>query len=183
MISVGYYGKIPDRGDFISNNISTELEQAADRLGSSLVAHGRERYGDAFADIFAQMPLFALISGAGAIIDRAIAGVFGPSADAVGRLFPFFVLSESSDDANAPDAESITRIAALIDQAAFEQMALDDVESRLASISLAVPSNVTSIWLSQWSASGPQKISHEFKSFDDLCSRGLDLILTPQGAA
>jgi len=183
VISVGYYGKLPDRGDFISKNISTELEQALHRLGSSLIAYGRDRHGDAFAAVFSEMPLFAIVAGSGVMIDRSISGVFGPSADAVGRLFPFFVITDAPHNDAFVETEGITKAAAIIDAAAFERLPLDDVENRLADVTLTAPIEMASLWLSQWSVSGPQSGRHEFEGLDDLCSRGLEVLLTPQGAS
>ncbi|MEM6913165.1 MAG: type VI secretion system-associated protein TagF, partial [Pseudomonadota bacterium] len=93
-MSLGYFGKLPDRGDFVSRGVTPELEGAVHRFGSALIAGGQDRYKEQFSDVFAQMPLYALLAAERVITNEAVVGLFGPSTDAVGRLFPLFVLKE-----------------------------------------------------------------------------------------
>ncbi|MEM0929701.1 MAG: type VI secretion system-associated protein TagF [Pseudomonadota bacterium] len=180
-MAVGYYGKLPDRGDFVSRGIPLELEQAVHHLGSFLIAHGRDQHGDGFADIFADMPLYAMIAGPGGLIDRTIAGLFGPSADGVGRLFPFFVLTDSPLTGDVIDAAAYTAAADIVDRAAFERTPLDKVEEELGEINLTAPDDCKGLWLAGWSVSGPTKRIHEFADLADTSTQGLDRLLMGGG--
>ncbi|MEO1658083.1 MAG: type VI secretion system-associated protein TagF [Pseudomonadota bacterium] len=176
-MTLGCYGKLPDRGDFVSRAVAPDLEEAAHRWGSSIISQGRDQHGEDFADLFANMPLYAVIAEAGALINRTAAGLFGPSTDAVGRLFPLFVLTDAPKTTEKVDPGGYTEAARVVDAAAFEKTPLTDVEEALATIDVTAPNDIEGIWLSQWSVNGPVGQSHRYSSLDQACASSLDLLV------
>jgi type VI secretion system protein ImpM len=89
--SFSWFGKLPSAGDFISRRMAYELQQFWDRW----CAEGMEALkADSTAtglDVWGGTPKWAFILPAQPQVQGGQFGVFAPSCDRVGRIFPFIV--------------------------------------------------------------------------------------------
>jgi type VI secretion system protein ImpM len=92
-LSVGWYGKIPGTGDFVSRRLPSAFSNAWDRWLQSAIGGSRERLGAGWRDAFLSMPVWRFVLSPGMLGDNAWAGIMVPSVDAVGRYFPLAVVS------------------------------------------------------------------------------------------
>jgi len=90
---VGWYGKIPGTGDFITRRMPSAFSEAWDRWLQSAIAGSRERLGGLWRDSYLSMPVWRFVLSPGMLTPAAWAGIVLPSVDAVGRYFPLAVAS------------------------------------------------------------------------------------------
>lgn len=86
--SIGYYGKLPSHGDFVTRGLSPSFVDAWDAWLQSSIVRSRDLLGESWLDYFLTSPVWRFILDAGAIDERAYAGILFPSVDRVGRYFP-----------------------------------------------------------------------------------------------
>ena len=88
---VGWYGKIPGTGDFITRRMPPAFSESWDRWLQSAIAGSRDRLGGRWRDTFLSMPIWRFVLSPGMLTPNAWAGIMAPSVDAVGRYFPLAV--------------------------------------------------------------------------------------------
>jgi len=101
----GFHGKVPARGDFVAHNLPADFVEPFDAWLQTALATSRSRIGAAWERLFAASPVWRFALDAGACGDVAAAGVLVPSADRVGRLYPFVIaaaLPDGMDIASVP---------------------------------------------------------------------------------
>jgi type VI secretion system protein ImpM len=86
---MGFFGKIPTRGDFVSRSLPASFITPWDSWLQAGIAGSREILGDAWLDIYLTSPAWRFALSAQVAGDLAAAGVLIPSVDGVGRYFPF----------------------------------------------------------------------------------------------
>lgn len=89
--SVGFFGKIPTRGDFVQHSLPASFTAPWDRWLQAGIAGSREALGDAWLEVYLTSPVWRFALAARLAGDRAVAGVLIPSVDGVGRYFPLTV--------------------------------------------------------------------------------------------
>lgn len=87
-LAAGFFGKIPSRGDFVRHGLPQDFIMALDAWWQQVLAGSRTCLGDGWVDAWMEAPVwrFALppgLCGAGAVV-----GLWLPSTDKAGRLFP-----------------------------------------------------------------------------------------------
>ena len=87
-VAAGFFGKIPSRGDFVRHGLPPDFVAALDGWWQQVLSGSRERLGETWVDAWMEAPVwrFALppgVCGAGAAV-----GLWLPSTDKAGRLFP-----------------------------------------------------------------------------------------------
>ncbi|WP_185969735.1 type VI secretion system-associated protein TagF [Rhizobium straminoryzae] len=91
---IGFFGKLPTHGDFVGWGVPVELQ----RLLQDWLQQGlqllHDRLGDAWSSAFKATPPWRFIVEEGLWSDPALAGVFLPSTDRVGRAFPLVIISQ-----------------------------------------------------------------------------------------
>jgi type VI secretion system protein ImpM len=87
--SVGFFGKVPTRGDFVRRALPASFITPWDRWLQEGIAGSREILGDAWLDIYLTSPVWRFALSAELAGELAAAGVLIPSVDGVGRYFPF----------------------------------------------------------------------------------------------
>ena len=182
-MTLGLYGKLPDRGDFVSRGVAPPLETALHAFGASLMTYGLDVHGKSFPDIFAQMPPYVMLAAGGSMVDPPVVGVFGPSADAVGRLFPLFLITSGGEETEKIDRDAYTEAVQLVDAAAFDKTPLTDVEQHLSELSLTLPTDCEGLWLAEWSVNGPAGKARQYKDLEEVRVTALATLLTPEGTA
>ena len=93
MSGVGFYGKIPTRGDFVQRGLWRSFIHQWDGWAQSLIAETRLQLGGRWLDMYLTSPIWRFSMTAGLCGDDAVAGVMIPSVDRVGRYFPLVVAS------------------------------------------------------------------------------------------
>jgi type VI secretion system protein ImpM len=88
---VGWYGKIPATGDFITRRMPAGFSEAWDRWLQAAIAGSRERLGAQWRDSYLSMPVWRFVLSPGMLTSAAWAGIVAPSVDAVGRYFPLAI--------------------------------------------------------------------------------------------
>jgi type VI secretion system protein ImpM len=104
-VRVGFYGKLPSRGDFLRVGLSRMFCTAWDGWLQEVMPPSRE----AFDVALRSAPAWHFAFGAGACGPHAACGLLLPSADRVGRVFPLLIAAEAarSSDAFLDAAEQI----------------------------------------------------------------------------
>lgn len=86
--AVGYYGKLPSRGDFLTHRLAAAFVTAWDDwLQASLVA-SKAALGEGWLDAYLSAPLWRFLLPAGVAGPNAMIGMMMPSVDRAGRYFP-----------------------------------------------------------------------------------------------
>jgi type VI secretion system protein ImpM len=133
----GFYGKMPDQGDFVSRRLAAAFVQRWDEWLQQCLAHGRAALGADWDRLYRDAPVWRFLLAPGTCGAAAWAGLVQPSVDRVGRYFPLTVAAELPSDIEVLDTmiragawyEAIERIAA----AAFDnQITVDGLDRQLA---------------------------------------------------
>ena len=85
---LGFYGKVPGRGDFITRRLPRTFIDPWDAWLQQAVTASRDQLGDAWLDAYLTSPLWRFVLDGGLCGDAPWAGVMMPSVDRVGRYFP-----------------------------------------------------------------------------------------------
>jgi type VI secretion system protein ImpM len=88
---VGFYGKLPIVGDFISRRLPNEFIAPWDSWLQSAMAASREEIGDDWLNSYLTSPIWRFLLSKGVCGDKAVAGIVMPSVDKVGRYYPLTV--------------------------------------------------------------------------------------------
>ena len=115
---VGFYGKLPSRGDFVRVGLSRETASSWDRWVQSVLPPARRSLGVGWPVAWRDAPSWRFTAAVGLCGPHPVTGLWLPSRDAVGRDFPLLVAFE--------------RAACLDALAAMEVMASDAVRSGIA---------------------------------------------------
>ena len=93
VLAVGYYGKLPLLGDFVSRRVDSHVVEAWDTWLQHSIAESRQSLGDRWLDLYLTAPMWRFFAHAGVLDELPVAGVMFPSVDRVGRYFPFTVFT------------------------------------------------------------------------------------------
>lgn len=123
--AVGFFGKLPARGDFLRRDLPQEFVEAWDAWLAAGIAESRALLGEDWLPAFLEAPVwhFALAPG---VAGPGMAGVLMPSVDRAGRYFPLTLAAPAT---HAPlllaqgawfEALAAAGIAALSEEATLE---------------------------------------------------------------
>jgi type VI secretion system protein ImpM len=90
--TVGWYGKTPSTGDFISRGLSRSVIDRLDGWLQAGMTAIREQSPDAWQEHYASAPIWDAVLPSGIVTSRACVAVVAPSIDRVGRRFPLSVI-------------------------------------------------------------------------------------------
>jgi type VI secretion system protein ImpM len=85
---LGFYGKLPAKGDFLGRRLPRSFVDAWDAWLQDAIGQSREAMGEAWLDSYLTSPLWRFVLAPGLCGPDAVAGVMMPSVDRVGRYFP-----------------------------------------------------------------------------------------------
>jgi len=88
-IRVGWYGKSPAAGDFVSRRLSRPMIDALDRWFQAGMTAMRERMPDAWHTRYAKAPVWRALLPSQIIGPQPCLAIIAASSDRVGRSFPF----------------------------------------------------------------------------------------------
>lgn len=89
--SVGFYGKLAGRGDFVSRGLPNTFVEPWDAWLASGMRASQDELGAAWLDAYLTSPLWRFAIAPGLLGGEAVTGVVMPSIDRVGRYFPLTV--------------------------------------------------------------------------------------------
>ena len=100
MTTLGFYGKLASRGDFVSRALPQSFIGPWDSwLAAGLLASQHSLGGD-WLNVYLVSPLWRFVLAPGVCGPDAAAGVVMPSIDRVGRYFPLAVVTLLDHDTN-----------------------------------------------------------------------------------
>ncbi len=85
---VGFYGKLPSHGDFLSRRLPRQFVEPWDHWLQDGISASREQLGKSWLDTFLVSPIWHFGLAPGLCGGDAWTGVMMPSVDRVGRYFP-----------------------------------------------------------------------------------------------
>ena len=97
-VIVGFYGKLPSRGDFVRSGLPRDFTDRWDDWLQSVMAGSRSLMGDAWLPAFLEAPVWRFALPRGLCGERAALGVMLPSVDKAGRYFPLTFAALLPDD-------------------------------------------------------------------------------------
>ncbi len=88
---IGFFGKLPTHGDFISSALGSRLKSELDRWVQNGLIALEARLGSDWRRLFHATKAWRFVVGKGIWAPSTIAGVLLPSRDRVGRSFPLII--------------------------------------------------------------------------------------------
>ncbi len=95
---IGFYGKLPSHGDFISRRLPRQFIEPWDQWLQGSLTASREQLGADWLKVFLVSPIWQFALTPGLCSDEAWAGVMMPSVDRVGRYFPLTLAAKLPAD-------------------------------------------------------------------------------------
>lgn len=89
----GIHGKMPARGDFVVSDLPGELVEAWDSWLGHALAETRRVLGPVWERLFVVAPAWRFALAGGVCGPGAVAGIWAPSMDRVGRLYPLALMA------------------------------------------------------------------------------------------
>ncbi|WED22937.1 type VI secretion system-associated protein TagF [Vibrio sp. JC009] len=86
---IGFFGKQPTYGDFLSRRLPNTFTSVWDRWLELAINESRQQLGNEWLNYYLTSPIWRFALPAGIAGDNGWAGVLMPSVDSVGRYFPF----------------------------------------------------------------------------------------------
>ena len=86
--AVGFFGKIPSRGDFVRSGLPPEFTLPLDEWFQRGLVASRLHLGETWVDAWMEAPVWRFAFGPGLCGPGAAAGLWLTSTDRAGRLFP-----------------------------------------------------------------------------------------------
>lgn len=94
-LTVGWYGKIPSLGDFVSRRLPTSFIDIWDTWLQKAMASSREQLGEHWLDLYLTSPIWRFILMPDTCGNAKVwTGILMPSVDKVGRHFPLTIATE-----------------------------------------------------------------------------------------
>lgn len=145
---MGFHGKVPARGDFVGHGLPSAVLGPWDRWLSAALGEAGRRLGGEWGPLFAQGPAWRFALSAGLCGGTALVGVWMPSADRVGRQYPFTIaagLPAGLDIADSPAACAawLARAEALAADACRAGADVEGLPARLAILGRPEPERVS----------------------------------------
>ena len=112
-MTVGFFGKLPARGDFLRAGLSRGFTDRWDAWLQQVLPAARALLGEDWSTIWQDAPAWRFAVPAGGLFPRPVLGVLLPSLDRAGRYFPLTIAAEGAEagDAFLDQAEAIGRAA------------------------------------------------------------------------
>lgn len=86
--AVGFFGKIPGRGDFVRGGLPQHFVLPIDEWWQRVLSESRLSLGEAWVEAWMEAPVWRFAFGPGLCGPDAAVGLWLPSTDRAGRLFP-----------------------------------------------------------------------------------------------
>jgi len=149
----GYYGKIPSRGDFVGHGLEAATRDAMDSWCQTVLPASQQHLGVGWTPAWMEAPIWRFRVRAGLFGRDAVAGLWLPSTDRAGRLFPLILSAVG---------RGVDRCGALLDR--LEEIGLEALEhdltpEQMAAALAVVDATPTPLGASEgqwWTQGGPR---------------------------
>jgi type VI secretion system protein ImpM len=154
---VGFFGKIPSRGDFVRSGLPGSFVEPWDNWLQKVLPAARVALGDQWDAIWLEAPVWRFLLPPGQCGPDCVLGLWMPSVDAAGRHFPLTLAAVLPGDA-VPDSDADHAWLDCAEEAGRDAIAYDlspeDLASRLTECRGPPPqaSAETGRW---WTEGGP----------------------------
>jgi len=102
MLSVGFFGKVPGLGDFVSRRLPRHFIEPWDQWLQASMRSSQEILGENWLSLFLVSPIWRFALSPGVCGASAWAGVMMPSVDRVGRYYPLTLAQSVPADVLLP---------------------------------------------------------------------------------
>jgi type VI secretion system protein ImpM len=143
--AIGFYGKIPGRGDFVQAGLPRAFTEPWDRWMQRMVAASRTVLGEAWLPTWLGAAVWRFALSSEICGPDAVLGLWIPSVDRVGRYFPLTLAAVAR---NADAGKLLREGGAFLDAAEHagretleNDLSPDALASRLATAMTAPPTN------------------------------------------
>lgn len=137
-VGVGFFGKVPALGDFVSRRLPRHFIEPWDQWLQASMRSSQETLGDKWLSLFLVSPIWRFALNAGVCGPNSWAGVMMPSVDRVGRYYPLTLAREMPAEAIStlflPESEWFSRLEAAALSVLDEYFDLDSFDKGLADI-------------------------------------------------
>jgi type VI secretion system protein ImpM len=89
--AVGFFGKLPSRGDFVRAGLPTDFVAGWDKWCQRMLVESRKALGSAWLPAWLEAPVWRFALPPGCCGSGAALGVWLPSVDSVSRYFPLTI--------------------------------------------------------------------------------------------
>ncbi|MEP7243446.1 MAG: type VI secretion system-associated protein TagF [Gammaproteobacteria bacterium] len=96
--AVGFFGKLPCRGDFLQRRVRPEFVDVWDDWLQRCIGESSRQMQDRWLDAYLTGPVWRFVLSPGICGTGAYAGVLVPSVDRVGRYFPLAIVAQWNAD-------------------------------------------------------------------------------------
>ncbi len=135
----GWFGKLPNVGDFASRRLPEGFVQGWDRWLQHGLASARGELGERWLAAYLVAPIRRFWLAPGLLGDSSWAGLLMPSVDRVGRHFPLTVAQPAQSLAAALAARDWYRALDAVARRVLDvDFTIDDLEHALASLAMPV---------------------------------------------
>lgn len=133
---IGFFGKLPTHGDFVSWGLTVKLQRALDDWLQIALLTAQDGLGESWLRTFKAMPPWRFFIEEGLWSNHGVAGVIVPSSDRVGREFPLVLLSQIQQQGEHPfqfykDDAWFTALEAIAGSASHRDFQLDSFTEQL----------------------------------------------------
>jgi type VI secretion system protein ImpM len=101
--ALGYYGKVPTHGDFVSRGLPRSFIDPWDLWLQEAIMTSREHLGSQWLDYYLTSPLYRFALSPGICGDTGWFGILMPSVDKVGRYYSMTIGQQINSSANPFD--------------------------------------------------------------------------------
>lgn len=98
LTEVGFYGKLPCRGDFLQRRAPQDFVDVWDAWLQECIHESRQRLRESWLEIYLTAPVWRFVLSPRVCGEGAYAGIFVPSVDRVGRYFPLTVIAQLAQE-------------------------------------------------------------------------------------
>lgn len=168
-LSAGFFGKLPARGDFVRHGLPGTLVSALDEWCQRVLPGSRARLGDGWNDAWMEAPIWRFLLPAGSCGPGAAAGLWLPSTDRAGRLFPLVIAMA------APTWPELSRCGLFLDAAetiglaAIERdLTPDQLGTALAGIPVSEEDPVPEPRAGTWWTAGSERVAPGSRFFSGM---------------
>ena len=151
MVRVGFFGKIPSRGDFVQAGLSRQFTRAWDDWVQAVLPDCRSLLGQEWDAAWRTAASWRFALPGGQCGARPVLGLFLPSLDGAGRVFPLTIAAEGAGD----DATFLDAAEAIGCEAAAGGLAPDALLARLAGLIPPAPATMPTQTARWWRGRHP----------------------------
>jgi len=168
--AIGFFGKIPSRGDFVTRGLSSGLVDAWGDWVAQAIGASRALLGADWDDAWMVAPVWRFALPPGLCGSSPVLGLMMPSVDRVGRLYPLMIAAELEGLVGTPDPECGAPFLDAIEDAGRDALAdalePDALWARLRVVEPSLACDVTrrAVW---WTGEGAMVVLDGMPSMPD----------------